>query len=185
MWFVVAGLVVLVPCLLWLLIPMITGTPWIPTRMGRIRRALQMADLKAGEVIYDLGSGDGRVLVMAAREFAAQAVGVEAGPIQCAAAGLRAALSGVKDRVRIHRGDFYRADLKEADVVFAYLTSKQSRRLEGLLGSQLKPGSRVVTISFDFPDWQPENYDAEELIFMYRMPPVPGNIGTFLAGKLN
>ncbi len=178
-----AGLIFVLLGLLWLLVPMISGTPWIPTRTVRIRKALQLAEVKTGEVVYDLGCGDGRVLVLAAREFEARTVGIELGPLQCAAAWLRGILSGAKDRIQVHWGSFYRMDIKRADVVFAYLTSAQARPLQVFLEGQLKPGTRVVTISFDFPDWEPENYDDENLIFLYRMPPVPGNIGTFLARK--
>ncbi len=180
---VIAGLFLVLLCLLWLLVPMFSGTPWIPTRTGRIRKALQLARVKTGEVVYDLGCGDGRVLVLAAREFGAQTVGIELGPLQCAAAWSRRIFSGTKDRIRVHWGSFYRMDLKRADVVFAYLISSQAKPLQAFLEGQLKPGARVVTISFDFPDWEPENYDDEDLIFLYRMPPVPGNIGTFLARK--
>ena len=174
------ALIVLVLCGLWLLVPMLYGPPWIPTRTNRIRKALQLADVKPAEVVYDLGCGDGRVLVIAAREFGARAVGIEIGPVQCAAAWLRAVLSGVKDRVQIRWGNFYRADLKDADVVFAYLTSGQAGRLEEHLASQLKPGARAVTISFDLPDWRPTGYDNEDLIFVYRMPPVRGNLESYL-----
>lgn len=177
------ALIIILLCGLWILVPMLYGPPWIPTRTNRIRKALQLAGLKPDEVVYDLGCGDGRVLVIAAREFGARAVGIEIGPAQCAAAWLRAALSGAKDRVRVRWGNFYRADLKDADVVFAYLTSGQARRLEEHLTSQLKPGARLVTIAFDFPDWQPATYDNEELIFLYRMPPAKGNLESHLAQK--
>lgn len=178
------ALIVLLLCGLWILVPMLYGPPWIPTRTDRIRKALQLARVKPDEVVYDLGCGDGRVLVIAAREFGARAVGIEIGLVQCAAAWLRAVLSGVKDRVLVRWGNFYRVDLKDADVVFAYLTSDQARRLEEHLASQLRPGARVVTISFDFPDLEPNSYDEEELIFLYEMPPKKGNLESFLVQRL-
>ncbi len=183
MLFIAIALIILLLCGLWILVPMLFGPPWIPTRMNRIRKALQLAQVKPNDVVYDLGCGDGRVLVIAAGEFGARAVGVEIGPVQCAAAWLRATLAGMKDRVQIRWGDFYKADLKDADVVFAYLTSGQARRLEEHLASQLKPGVRVVTISFDLPDWQPAAYDRNNLIFLYQLPPLRGNLETFLAQK--
>lgn len=178
------ALIVLVLCGLWILVPMLYGPPWIPTRTNRIRKALQLADVKPDEVVYDLGCGDGRVLVIAAREFGARAVGIEIGLVQCAAAWLRTVLSEVKDRVLVRWGNFYRADLKDADVVFAYLTSDQARRLEEHLANQLRPGARVVTISFDFPDWQPSEFCSDEMIFVYPMPPKKGNLESFLAQRL-
>jgi SAM-dependent methyltransferase len=162
------------------LVPLAHGLPPTPTQPGRIRKALKLANLQPGEIIYDLGAGDGRVLVMAAKEFGAKAVGIEAGPVQCAQAWMKARFNGVSSQVRVKRGNFFKSDLSEADVVFAYLTSDYVLRLEEQLLAQLKPGARIVTISFDFPNWEPAVFDNRELIFMYTMPPTAGNLATFL-----
>jgi cyclopropane fatty-acyl-phospholipid synthase-like methyltransferase len=155
---------------LWILVPALYGLPPVTTQRERIRRALQMANLRPDEIFYDLGSGHGRVLVMAAKEFKAHAVGIEVGPVQCAIAWLNALYNGVGSRVRVKVMDFYKADVRQADVVFAYLTSKQAPRLQEQLEKQLKRGARVVTISFDFPNWKPSEMDREQLIFLYHMP---------------
>ncbi len=162
---------ILLVCGLWIIVPMFYGPPSVPTRTDRIRKALKLANLQPNEIIYDLGAGDGRVLLIAAKEFGARAAGIEIGPIQCAVIWLRVLFSGVKGRVEIQWKDFYKANLKNADVVFAYLTSGQAKRLEAKLQKELKPSARVVTISFDFPDWQPNELDRDDLIFLYRMPP--------------
>lgn len=177
------SLIVLVLGWTWMLVPAFYGLPSLHTRKGRVRKALQLAELKPDEVLYDLGSGDGRVLVIAAQEFGAQAVGIEVGPVQCAAAWVNARANGVRHRVRVKRGDFFKADLSPADVVFVYATSRQAARLEKQLEAQLRPGARVVTISFDFPDWEPSAFDRGELIFLYKMPPQPGDLTSFLARK--
>jgi hypothetical protein len=156
---------------LWLIIPALYGVPWVPTREKRIRKALELAKLQPGEILYDLGAGDGRVLLMAANEFGAQAVGIEIGPVQCALGWLRVLLSGSKHRVQVRCGNFYRADVAEADVVFVYLTSAQTTRLQKKLAQELRAGTRVVSVAADFPDWQPEFVDREMLIFVYKMPP--------------
>jgi len=173
--------------LLWLLvglpgylIPFAYGLPPTPTRRERIRKALEMAELRPGETLYDLGSGDGRVLIIAAREFGARAVGIDVGPVQCVQAWLNSVLSRSTDKVKVKWGNFLKSDLSQADVVFAYLTSSYVGRLAPQLSSQLKPGARVVTISFDFPDWEPAAFDDRELIFLYRMPPVAGSLSTYL-----
>lgn len=165
----------------WFLVPAFYGLPSVHTRHARIRRALQMAGLKADETLYDLGAGDGRVLVIAAQEFGARAMGIEVGPVQCAAAWLNARVNGVSRRVRVRRADFFKEDLSKADVVFVYATSSQASRLEKQLESQLRPGARVVTISFDFPDWEPADFDKRELIFLYRMPPQRGDLISYMA----
>lgn len=165
------GLLFLLISALWLAVPALYGVPWVPTREKRIRKALELVELQPGETLYDLGAGDGRVLIMAAKEFGAQAVGIEIGPVQCAVGWLRGWISGIRRRVRIRCGNFYRADVAEADVVFVYLTSAQTSHLQEKLARELKPGTHVVSIAADFPDWQPSKVDREMLIFVYDMPP--------------
>jgi SAM-dependent methyltransferase len=167
----IAGLILLLVLGLWVLVPSLYGLPWIPTREKRIRRGLGLAKLQPGETLYDLGAGDGRVLLIAAREFEVQAVGIEIGPVQCALGWLMIWLSGSRQKVRMRCGDFYKADISNADVVFVYATSSQTSRLLPLLEQQLRPGARVVSIAADFPDWQPSIVDREQLIFVYEMPP--------------
>lgn len=166
--------------LLWVLVPAFFGPPSVPTRPDRIRRALKLVNLQPGETFYDLGAGDGRVLLIAAREFGAQAVGIEIGPVQCAVIWLRAALSGLGNMIRLKWANYFKADLGKADVVFVYATSTEITRLGLHLATQMKPGSRVVSISADFPEWEPAVFDEESLIFCYRMPPVEGSLTTYL-----
>ncbi|MBI5298198.1 MAG: 50S ribosomal protein L11 methyltransferase [Chloroflexi bacterium] len=163
------------------LVPYFHGLPSTPTSRERIRKALEMADLRAGETLYDLGSGYGRVLIIAAREFDAKAIGIDAGPVQTLRAWAGSLLNGVSSRVQVRMGNFLQADLSEADVVFAYLTSDYVPKLEQKLAAQLKPGARIVTISFDFSNWEPTAFDEQNLIFLYKMPPTAGNLGTYLA----
>jgi hypothetical protein len=170
-WLVLAVLFLLIG-MLWLLVPAIYGLPWVPTREKRIRRALELAELRPEETLYDLGAGDGRVLVMAALEFRARAVGIEVGPVQCALGWLRILFSRARGRARVRWGNFYKADISGADVVFVYLTSSQTSRLRPLLERDLRPGARVVSIAADFPNWEPLRVDRQSLIFVYRMPPI-------------
>ena len=167
---------------LWLLTPVFYGLAWLPTEHRRIRKALELARLRRGETLYDLGAGDGRILIIAAREFGAQAVGIEISPLHCFVAWLSARFNQLN--ITIRREDFFKADLRDADVVFAYMTSKQAKPLRLRLESQLRPGARVVTVSFDFDGWQPTAVDRENLIFLYQMPATPGSLDSFLAQKL-
>ncbi|MDQ2691249.1 MAG: class I SAM-dependent methyltransferase [Chloroflexota bacterium] len=165
--------------LLWVLIPALYGLPLVTTKPERIRKALQLANLQPGELLYDLGAGDGRVLFIAAREFGARAVGIEVGPLQCGLIWLRAAANGLGDRIQVKWSSFYTADLSSADVIFLYATSREVAKLSSQLERQLKPGSRLISISADFPEWEPSALDKRELIFVYEMPPRQGNITSF------
>jgi len=166
--------------LLWILVPAFYGLPSVPTKETRIRKALKMVNLQPHETLYDLGAGDGRVLLMAAREFGAQAVGIEIGPIQCMFIWLRIVASGFGNRIQIEWANFLKTDLSEADVVFVYATSKEVARLASHLGRQMKLHSRLVSISADFPEWEPYAVDEHDLIFIYNMPPTPGSLTTYL-----
>jgi SAM-dependent methyltransferase len=169
--------------LLWILIPALYGLPPVPTKPERIRKALKLANLQPNETLYDLGAGDGRVLLIAARDFGAKAVGLEIGPIQCALTWLRATASGFGSKIDVRWENFYKANLKDADVVFVYATSKEVVKLSPHLEKQLKRGARVVSISADFPEWEPQEFDNQKLIFVYEMPPTKGNLGTYLAQR--
>jgi hypothetical protein len=174
------SLLVFILALLWILVPALYGLPPVPTKPERIRKALKLVNLQPNEVLYDLGAGDGRVLLIAAGEFHAKAVGIEVGPIQCALIWLRAVASGFGNQIRIRWANFYQVDLREADVVFVYATSKEVMRLAPHLEEQLKKGSRVVSISADFPEWEPSAFDDRNLIFGYEMPPKEGSVSSYL-----
>jgi precorrin-6B methylase 2 len=166
--------------LLWILVPAFYGLPSVPTKEERIRTALKLVNLQPTEILYDLGAGDGRVLLIAAGEFSAQAVGIEIGPIQCALIWLRSVTSGFGNHIQIKWGNYLKTDLSQADVVFLYATSKEVLKVASYLEKQMKPGSRLVSISADFPEWEPTTMNDRELIFVYQMPPKPGSLTTYL-----
>lgn len=170
---------------LWVLVPALYGLPVVSTKPGRIRKALQLANLRRNEVLYDLGAGDGRVLFMAAREFGARTVGIEVGPIQCLLLWLKITASGLGDQIQVRWADFYKADLHEADVVFVYATSREVAKLAPHLEKQMKPGSRLVSISADFPDWEPLSFDNRDLVFVYEMPPKAGSLTSYMLRRIN
>lgn len=173
-------LLIFILALFWILVPALYGLPSIPTKPDRIRNALKLANLQPNEVLYDLGAGDGRVLLIAAGEFGSRAVGIEVGPVQCALIWLRAIASGFGEKIDVRWGNYLNADLHDADVVFLYATSQEVLKLAPHLEKQMKQAARVVSISADFPEWEPSNFDEHDLIFVYEMPPVKGNLGTFL-----
>ena len=169
--------------LLWILVPALYGLPPVPTRPERIRKALTLANLQPKETLYDLGAGDGRVLFIATRDFGAKAIGIEVGPIQCALIWLRAVAGGFGNQIQIRWENFYKANLHDADVVFVYATSKEVMKLAPHLEKQMKKGARLVSISADFPEWEPSAFDEYDLIFVYEMPPTRGSITSHMLKK--
>jgi len=170
--------------LLWVVVPALYGLPSKPTKHRRIRKALQLIELRPGELLYDLGAGDGRVLFIAAEEFGAKVVGVEIAPVQLMYVWLRKIARGLDNRIRIQWGNFYRADVGEADVVYIYATFKEVIKIAPHLKRIMKKGSRVISISADIPDWEPDFFDEEDLLFGYTMPPKEGSMTTYMLKNL-
>jgi hypothetical protein len=168
--FLVCAAIFLLGAGLWTIVPAVYGLPTVPARKERVRAALRLAGLKPGETIFDLSAGDGRVLVMAAREFGARAVGIEVGPIQCLLLWLRMQAEGLRDKVESHWGDFFRADLHQADVVFAYVTRAQVRRLRELAAREMRPATRLVMLTNELEGWKPAAVDRDALVFLYEVP---------------
>ena len=169
---------------LWIVIPRLYGLSHSPARRKTIRRAMQLAGVQPGETVYDLGAGDGRAVVIAAREYGARAVGVEVEPVHCAVAWLQALVNGVLPRVSIRQTDLLKADCRDADVIFLYLSPAFVERVRPHLLQQLKPGARIVSLFFEFEGWKPSDIDVGHLIFLYRMPPQPGSIQDCLRESL-
>lgn len=134
--------------------------PYVPTPQVVVDRMLAMAEVGADDVVYDLGSGDGRVVITAAQNFGAQGIGIEIDPDLVAEAQANAATAGVSDRVQFRQEDLFTADLSAATVVTLYLLPEVNLRLRPLLLSQLKPGTRIISHSFDMGDWEPEEVEV-------------------------
>ena len=130
--------------------------PYVPTKEPVVDRMLQMAKIKPGDVIYDLGCGDGRIVIAAAKRFGIRGVGIDIDPQRIAEAQENAKKAGVADRVQFIQGDLFDADIKGASVVTLYLLPEVNMRLRPKLLSDLKPGTRVVSHNYDMGDWKPE-----------------------------
>ena len=181
---VLVGLLLTIGRALWVYLPRHYGVSALPARRIWIQRALELARVQPGETVYDLGAGDGRALVIAAREFKAKAVGIEVEPLHCAVAWFRALFSGVVGRVSIRRDNLLYADLSDADVVFIYLNPDLVEKLRPQFELNLQPGTRVVSVSFPFEGWEPADMDIGHLLFLYEMPPQPGSLETFLHANI-
>lgn len=145
------------------------GAPWLPTSRKHVRRMLTLANVQPGEVVYDLGSGDGRVLFIAAREFGAQAVGIELDPLRYLWTQMWIRLLGLRGQVRVIWGNLFTQDFSEADVVTVYLLTKTNIRLRRKLWDELRPGARIVSSVFLFPGMEPAHIDREAHLFLYEV----------------
>ena len=129
---------------------------YYPTPAETVDEMLRMADLKEGDVLYDLGSGDGRIPIAAAQRYGVRAVGIEIDPKLIALAEERARAAGVADRVRFRHEDLFRADIGEATVVTLYLSNALNERLRPKLLRELRPGTRILSHDFRMGDWEAE-----------------------------
>ncbi|MBN1357666.1 class I SAM-dependent methyltransferase [Candidatus Bathyarchaeota archaeon] len=135
--------------------------PFVPSPAQVIEYMLKLADLKAGEVLFDLGAGDGRTVIMAAKSFGARAVGVELREDLAKKALSTIHENGLSDRVTIVNGDMFNVNLTSADVVFLYLTTSANEKIRPKLETDLRKGVRVVSHDYEIVGWKPlrvENY---------------------------
>ena len=149
--------------------------PNIPTPQILVDSMLKVAEVKPSDVVYDLGSGDGRIVITAARKFGARAVGIELIPGLCATARRRVRDLGLQDRVQIVEGSSLHVDLRPATVVTMYLLTSSNERLKPNLEKDLKPGVRVVSNDYPIRGWKESRLvmvktgSAEHRIYLYRM----------------
>lgn len=129
--------------------------PFVSTPEPVVRRMLKLADVKPGEVVYDLGAGDGRILIIAALEFGAKAVGVEIRPQLIYEIEKKIKMYNLEDRVKVIHGNFFDVDISEADIVTLYLLTSVNDKLKPKLKRELKPGARIVSHDFEIPGWKP------------------------------
>jgi predicted RNA methylase len=150
--------------------------PYIPTPQILVEKMLEAGHVKPGDMVYDLGSGDGRIVITAAQKFGAKAVGVEIRPDLCRIATERIKSLGLEDRVSMVQGNALRVDLSSADVVTMYLLTSSNERLKPNLEKYLKPGARIVSNEFPIKGWKPvetlrvkSGSSMEHIIYVYEI----------------
>jgi SAM-dependent methyltransferase len=150
--------------------------PYIPTPQVIVDRMLEAAHIKAGETVYDLGSGDGRIIISAAQKYGARGVGVELSEDLCRIANARIRALGLAQQVKVIHGNLLKVDLSPADVVTIYLLTSSNDRLKPNLEKYLKPGTRVVSNDFEIRGWKPSEVlripaaGATHTIYVYEIP---------------
>ena len=134
--------------------------PYVPTPQPVVEKMLALAQVTADDVVYDLGCGDGRIVITAAREYGAHAVGVDIDPRRIAESEANARAAGVEKLVTFILADAMKVDVSKATVVTLYLLSSSNAALRPILTGQLKPGARIVSHSFKMGDWLPEKSES-------------------------
>ncbi len=143
------------------------GAPWVPSSMSAVRKMLDLAEVKPDELVYDLGCGDGRIIVTAALKYHARAVGIELDPIRWLWCQVLITVLGLRDQVRVQFGDIFNQDLSEADVVACYLLPETNKKLQDKLLEELKPGTRVVSNTFLFPGIKEVATDGKTRLYLF------------------
>lgn len=157
--------------------------PFVPTPTAIVDELLKVAEVRPGEFLIDLGSGDGRIVIAAARQYGASGLGIDIQQSLVDLAGEQARVAGVSDRVRFIAGDLFETDLSRADVVTVYLLPSSVPNLVPKLQKELRPGARVVSHDYPLLPWTPERtltFDFEEkvmisgttrtVVYLYRVP---------------
>lgn len=146
---------------------------FVPTPNKVVDRMLEMVKVTAKDLVYDLGCGDGRIVITAAKRYGARGVGIDIDPERIKEATANAKAAGVADKVKFIEGDLFETDISAATVVTLYLLTSLNLKLKPKLLNDLKPGTRVVSHAFDMGDWKPEQEDYVEgsNVYMWRVPP--------------
>jgi SAM-dependent methyltransferase len=145
---------------------------FVPTPNEVVDKMLELAKVTAKDIVYDLGCGDGRIVITAAQKYGVRAVGIDIDPQRIKEAMANAKAAKVTDKVKFIEGDLFEADIGEATVVTLYLLTRLNEKLKPKLLKDLKPGTRVVSHAFDMGDWAPEqkaNVGAST-VYLWRIP---------------
>ncbi len=145
---------------------------YTPTRHAIADAMLQLAQVTPADVVYDLGSGDGRIVIIAAQKYGAHGVGVEIDPALVERARQNAREAGVADRVVFIEADLFTTDVSDATIVTLYLSASINKRLEPKLRKQLRPGARIVSHQFLIGAWKPDETIRPDYsdVFLWRVP---------------
>ncbi|MGH9943764.1 MAG: SAM-dependent methyltransferase [Pyrinomonadaceae bacterium] len=152
--------------------PRTPDVPYVPTSEQVVDAMLKLAKVTKSDTVYDLGCGDGRIVITAAKEFGANGVGVDINPVRIREANENAKKAQVTDKVKFIEGDLFATDFSQATVVTLHLLSAVNLKLRPKLLEQLKPGTRIVSHAFDMGDWKPEQTLQVEgaMIYFWTVP---------------
>lgn len=154
----------------YLLLAFLTGAPYVPSTRSTAEAMLKLAKISSDTTVYDLGSGDGKLLNLAMIYGAKKAIGYEINPFLVLASRFRFLLKPYRNKVQIYFKNFWHAKISDADVVFIYLLPWRMEKLKQKLLTEVKPGSLVVSNSFIFPNWKPYKSDPINHVYVFKIP---------------
>lgn len=153
--------------MIWIFWSNIIGAGWQPTSRRRVEKMLEMAEVDSEDIVYDLGSGDGRIVIDAAKKYNARAVGMEADPLRVFWSRLIIMIYGLRSNAKIVWGNFFNQNISEATVVTLFLSDTANQKLKPKFQRELKPGTRVVSYVWMFNGWEPVKADKTDEIYVY------------------
>ena len=145
----------------------VIGAGFEPTSKRLVTKMLEMAEIGPNDVLYDLGSGDGRIVMEAVKSYGVKAVGIEADPIRVLWSRMFLFFYDIQDKSKIKWGNFFNNDINEATVVTLFLGGKTNQKLKDKLIKELKPGTRVVSYVWKFNGWEPTKVNYTDRIYLY------------------
>ena len=147
--------------------PLMIGAAYSPSSKDVVRKMLEMAEVDSDDVLYDLGSGDGRIVLEAARRYNARAVGIEADPLRVIWSKILVMTNGLQNQIQIVWGNLFHQNISNATVVTVFLWQRTNEKLKEKLLEELRPGSRVVSYVWIFEGWKPIKVDTKDRIYLY------------------
>jgi len=159
--------IVFVGYVVWKYWALLIGAGYDPTPMDKVYKMLDLAGVGAADIVYDLGSGDGRIVIAAAKRYGARAHGIEADPFRFLFSWCMVLLSGKKGRIHMHFGNFHKKHIADATVVTLFLYKYANEKLKHKLKTQLKSGTRIVSYVWQFEGWDLAACLPEDRIYLY------------------
>ena len=167
MQFLLTLAIVFVLYIIWKYWTLALGAGYDPTPMDKVYKIMDMAQVNENDIVYDLGSGDGRIVITAAKRFGARAVGIEADPFRFIFSWLIVLFSGQSEKIKLKFGNFFKKKIDKATVVIVFLYGPTNNKLKEKFLKELKPGTRVVSYVWTFDNWELEDCVPEDRIYLY------------------
>jgi len=168
--FILSFITILISLILWGAWPIIIGAVFVPTPMNIVRKMLEIAEMGENDILIDLGSGDGRIIIEAAKTYEANAIGIEADPLRVLWSRFNIRAKGLQSKVKIVWGNFFKTDISNATVITVYQGQGINNKLISKFEEELEPGTRIVSYSFTFDGWVPCKEDQDSGVYLYKVP---------------